>query len=248
MHLRHLTRGALVTLTMLGTASITLAAPSPTIDGDIEDVLAFLADGTGCGLAVSDPTQEICKPDPLIVPCAPEVACDGFGGGTYFPNGFDLTLAVAAYDVANQVLYLGIRTVGNIGDSNGDLDPGNVCVLPGATVVDGPDISLQETYIWRFDTNCDQLEEFIIQVTADQVQAFGVIPSGTNFDFNGTELEVRISGISLPVNWGMHVFVGSTTDGLFEDTTGAFECSPSVDCTPVQTSAETWGRIKSIYR
>lgn len=247
MHLRLLSRGTLLTLSIVGVASSVAAAPPPTIDGDIDDVLAFLAEGSACGLSINDPLQDVFKTDALLVPCAPEVGCCG-GLGTYFTNGLDLTLGVAAYDAGTQTLYLGMRTAGNIGDSNGDLDPGNVCALPGANVTDVASISNQEQYLWEFDTNgCDQLSDILIMVRGDQVIVFGASPSATNYAFNGTELEASVSGINLPALWGMRLFAGSTTDGLNEDVT-AFECPPALTCGAVQASAETWGRIKAFFR
>ena len=116
--------------------------PARLPEPDIDDLLAYAADGASCGLVIDDPAQDVCKTDAGIVPCVAEIPCPLGGGGTYFVNGFDFTKSVAAYNSVGQDLYLGFRTAGVIGDANGDGNAGNVCAIPGANIADGANIKV----------------------------------------------------------------------------------------------------------
>ena len=208
-----------------GVAPAAAAAP-PTLDGNIDDVIAFLQDGADCGLEADDPAQDVCKTDAGLIPCAPEVACPLGGGATIFTNGYDFTRYVVAYQAAGGNLWLGFRVTGQIGDSNGDGDPGNVCAIPGANIADPGQIALSEQYLWEIDTNCDGTPDILIEVRGDQVNVIGTGFTSKDFMFNGTDLEVHVSGVTLPVVWRVRPFVGSTTDGLSEDTATPRQCPP----------------------
>ncbi len=220
--------------------AVRLAAPSPILDGNIDDVLAFAAEGADCGLTATDPAQDVCKTDPILVPCAAEVDCPLGGGAKYFVNGFDFTQYVVAYQEAGGNLYLGFRVVGQIGDSNGDGSPNNTCVMPGANIADPGEIAVSEQYLWEIDTNCDGTPDITIEVRGDQVNVFGTAFDTKDFAFNGTDLEVHVSGVTLPVVWRARPFVGSTTDGMSEDTAIPTTCPlPNLDVEIEKTAEPT---------
>ena len=219
-------RGAVLVAAALLCATPAAFAAPPVIDGNIGDLLTYAGAEADCGLTVADAAQDVCKTDALIIPCTAQIACPIGGGGTNFTNGFDFTTAVAAYDAGNDDLYLGYRVVGVIGDSNGDGDAGNICAVPGANVSDGAGIATSEQYLWEIDTNCDGTADITVEVRGGAVTVFGAVPSGTDFDFNGADLEVVLRDITLPAIWRLSTFIGSTTDGLSEDTAAPAECPP----------------------
>ena len=102
-------------------------AQPPVLDGDIDDIIDFLQTDADLGMVETDANLDICKTNPLTIPCtAPQVPC---AIGTYFVNGFDAVFAVVAYDATAEILYLGMRTAGAIGDADrhGLAGPGVGC-------------------------------------------------------------------------------------------------------------------------
>ena len=86
-----------------------------------------------------------------------------------------------------------------------------MCASPGANVTDGAEISLQEQYLWEIDTECDGTPNITVEVRGDAVNVFGAVPSGTDFDFNGTDLEVNALRVTLAkteIRDGYRSFVG----------------------------------------
>jgi hypothetical protein len=82
-----------------------------------------------------------------------------------------------------------------------------------------------------------------------QADAVTVMPpaGATTYAFAGTDLEVKVSGLSLPGPWKSRSFSGSITEALSEDATVFAE--PTVGtCSPVPTEPGTWGRVKAHYR
>jgi hypothetical protein len=241
----------LLAVAALGFALATPALAAPTLDGNIDDVISqALADstnGTGCAIILRDPAKDVCKTDPLIVPCTPNTeACPGNPSGIYYLNGFDQVLAVV--DVEGNDTWLGIRTAGGqIGDVDGDGTdgPGGACPnpLPGQTPEDGPGIAPGENYKFRFDTNCDGTTDIIVAVqggagthqpnvivTDAAGNALSVTSSAAMY--GTTDLELHIVGLhptgatGMPPVFSMSTFVGADGDGLSEDAAGPGRCNP----------------------
>ncbi|MGH7725460.1 MAG: FlgD immunoglobulin-like domain containing protein [Candidatus Eiseniibacteriota bacterium] len=215
----------------------------PAIDGNITDLIAYGAainqdclDTANLPVDQQPVAGDVCKTNALLIPCnAAQVACTG--GGTYFENGYDLTRAVAAYDRANQTLYLGIRVAGIIGDSDGNATPdaGIGCappLNPGEQRIQDPaGIGFNEGYNWGLDSDCDGLDDIFVTITGGSggvatVSVIGAPAGATLGAFANDDLEVRIQGIDLPFQFGMTSFVGSTTDGLSEDASNRVRCGP----------------------
>jgi FlgD Ig-like domain len=209
--------------------------PAPAIDGSLQDMIDFAhcPDLVGCGLVQSDDPQDICADasfDPcqngLIIPCpaAPSPA-KKLGAQIYFPNGADIVTAVSAYDATSDVLYLGLRTVFAIGDADGDNDPGvNPANCDGTNITEQPGIGSQEAYNFFIDTNCDGVPDITVEVANNDVTVSP--PAGTtSLNFNGTDLEVSVTGLGLPTVYCFAGFAGFTFDGLAEDQTVS-RCCP----------------------
>jgi hypothetical protein len=201
---------------------------APSIDGSLQDMIDFATcpDLDGCGHVVNDDPQDVCVTDGLVDPCTTPVACAA-GGVGYFVNGTDITRAVAAYDRPNDVTYLGMRTVGQIGDADGDGNDfiGGTC--NGTNINDQDGIGSNEPYIWSFDLDCDGIfgeaanNEPIVQVANNVVSVQNHASGATSFDYvgpsGGTDLEVSVAGLGLPAIWRFRAFIGFTFDGKSED-------------------------------
>jgi len=237
--------GALALAFCIGWTRASFAAcPPPTIDGNIEDLKTYAscveAAAEGCGLVRTDPEKDVCKFDQLIRPCPVPEACTG-GAGQYFVNGFDMTGAVIAYSRITHDLFLGFRVKGIIGDSDGDGTAGEAppgCPNPGENIRDDAGIGASsESYLWFIDTNCDGTPD--ITVSASGNVSPGVpnvhvldsngnpIPgaSGTG-RYVGSDIEVKITGITLPAIFSFSGFTGSVNDGLGEDALAPVRCPP----------------------
>jgi len=233
----------------------------PVLDGQITDVINYAA-GTGQGcldtenmLEFRPAAGDICKGSNLAfrIPCnTGQAACPNDPSGKYFKNGFDLTRAVTAYDRPNKRLYLGIRVVGVIGDTDGNrlTGQGLNCSSPDlgpsdVRITDKPGIGSDEIYSWDFDTNCDNFPDLHIKVEsstqADPSDTTGDVvvsvtgasgnPIGTG-KFFGSDLEVVVNDITLPIRFTMGTEVGSAPDGLSEDGSKQITCpAPSIDVT-----------------
>jgi len=219
-----------------------LAATPPTIDGNIDDLLQFATDVVasprgclGTAVNVADLAGDICS-DGSRIPCN-GFQPTGTSCAQYFPNGFDLTRAVAAYEKATGDLFLGFRVAGSIGDSDGDLNHGAVGPCsPATTITDVAGISaaIGESYKWFIDTNCDNTPEFVITasggvpvgdvtVSIHDFLTDLAVPgaAGTGKYVEGTpgghDLEVRVTGLTLPAIWELSTEVDSDPDRLGED-------------------------------
>jgi hypothetical protein len=215
------------------------AQTPPVIDGNLDDMIAYAnAITRGCGLTTNDPAMDIQIFDPQIIPCVPVV-------NNYFANGFDMVLVVVAYDVVNDQTYLGIRTAGVIGDTDGNGDPNTTCAT--STIPDEPGIGGSENYAWWFDLDLDNSADLTVSVSNNVVNVSP--PAGAmSFAYNGTDLEVQVSGLGLPAAWRTRSFANSTFDGLAEDATAGFTAPTHGDCAPTPAQASSWGRVKAGYR
>jgi uncharacterized repeat protein (TIGR01451 family) len=228
------------------------ACTPPTIDGNIGDLISYAACVTGCGIDHSFPAQDVCFTSVSIIPCATTIPCPA-GGGKYFQNGFDLTRTVLAYDSVNHVLYLGYRVAGVIGDGDGDGTAGAGVGCP--SIPDPAGIGAGENYEWFIDTNCDGTAE--LDVTASGpvggvvVKVNGsTVPGATGaYAATGSDLEIMIPDVNLPPIFQVFGTIGSSFDGLGEDTWQPLSCanpdlhitinktaSPSVLCPNATTS------------
>jgi len=235
-------------------ACTTPALAAPVLDGNIQDVVdqanAYIQNGTGCGVVITDPAQDVCLSDPLIVPCTANITTC-VTNGQYYVNGFDQTLAAVA--VKGTDAWWGIRVVGQIGDSDGDGtdSKGANCPPPGLgqNPEDGPGIADGERYRFRLDTNCDGVTDIIITVNGGAgtktpnviiTDGGGVTPipgASGQAQYGTTDLEIHTTGLNLPPIFSMSTFVGSDFDGLSEDAAGPAKCnSPSVSLTVAKTA------------
>jgi hypothetical protein len=228
-------------------------ATAPVLDGNIDDVLAqantYIKSGTGCGIIINDPANDICMADPLIIPCTnPLGTC--VASGLYYVNGFDQILAVAA--VQGTDAWWGIRVVGQIGDSDGDGtdSKGASCTNPGLHPEDFPGIAGGERYVFRLDTNCDGVTDVSITVSGGAgthqpnviiTRGDGETPvpgaSGTAM-YGTTDLEIHTTGLALPLVFSMYTFVRSDFDGLSADATGPALCNGPLVSLAIQKTAQ----------
>jgi uncharacterized repeat protein (TIGR01451 family) len=201
----------------------------PVIDGDITDMINFVPAvinaRIGTGVAVTSPAMDICKNNNLIVPCAAQITCPADANSKYFQNGYDLVGEVAAYDRVTRDLFLGIRVAGAIGDVDGDgsSSQGSNCP-PGANIFDSPGIGPNETYIFEIHAGCSAAPTITVQVNNGVATAdFGggnvaTIPSSQwKFVEGGHDLEVELTGVTLPPTWFAYFTTGAVRDGLSED-------------------------------
>jgi uncharacterized repeat protein (TIGR01451 family) len=196
----------------------------PAIDGSLQDMIDFaLCVQNGCGHVITDDPQDVCVTDGLVNACTPLVACAG-GGVGYFVNGADATQLVAAFDASTGITYVGVRTVGQIGDADGDGNDfiGGTC--DGTNILDQDGIGANENYTWAFDFDCDGSFGEVSNnepIISDAVDVQNVVEGATSFDYvgpsGGTDLEVSVAGLNLPAIWRVRLFIGFTFDGVSED-------------------------------
>jgi hypothetical protein len=163
------------------------------------------------------------------------------GSGTYFTNGFDIVRVLAAYDRSARTLYLGMRVAGVVGDSDGDGTPNSsaICTPPlnpgEGRIQDPAGIGVNEGYTWALDVNCDGKPDIYVRVeygsnnyvTATVTGATTGAPVGAYY---GSDLELGIPEIDLPLIFSVSGFSGSNYDGLSEDATNQVRCGqPSIN-------------------
>ncbi|MEP7027196.1 MAG: hypothetical protein ABI960_01250, partial [Candidatus Eisenbacteria bacterium] len=242
-----LTRGlfALVfaSAALLG-VSVANAGGSPTIDGNLDDMITYAqslqSSGAGCGLFITDkpdvngnPTPENIYNDAKFIPCPlPQPAL-----GTHWVNGVEIFRHVLAYTPGSNTLYLGIRAEGFIGDSDGNGDPdtfgGAGCNLDD-NIEDTFGISGNELYNWSFDLNCDGITDGQIKVADNAVTGTGTLAGVTGtiaFRQNagsgasGKDLEVQINLVNpLPAAFRFVRVEANAFDGLSEDRSDGQVC------------------------
>ena len=208
-------------------------AQAPVIDGNLTDLISYVhelqANGGGCALEIVDPDSDVVLTQPFQ-PCSPIVPV---AGGQYFVNGYDQNLGLVAFDGTN--LYLGIRTVGQVGDPDGNLDPDTDC---DTNIIDNPGIGQFESYKWFIDGNCDGNPEILVVLNNNTVTATGFSHGSTSFAFNGNGVEVLVQGVSLVPQFRARTFSGSDVDGLSEDLTQEVACPPLTPTLSISKSVE----------
>ena len=213
------------------------ALAAPVLDGNIDDVIAqanaFIQNETGCGIIINDPAKEICLTDNAIVPCTNNLStCTAAGNLPYFANGFDQILIVSA--VQGTDAWWGIRTTGQIGDTDGDGTDGKGPCANGPQ--DPPGIGPGEGYEWDIDTDCDAFTDIIITVSGGSGthQPSVIVTDGAGNPIPGvtgqaqygtTDLEVHTTGLVLPPAFELSSFVSSQRDGLSEDGSSPYKCN-----------------------
>jgi hypothetical protein len=182
------------------------------IDGDLKDLAAFARSlartAPGDAFAEADAAGDVRVFDAGVVPAR---AIEEH----YFVNGFDQTLDLFAYDRAARTLYLGVRVTGTIGDPDGDGDPN--ASPEAATVGDRWGIGDEEAYSWTIRGTAPGDGFITVLVSKNAVQVHGAPSGEATFAFQGSELEVVVRDLVLPVGFNARVAVGSASDGLGED-------------------------------
>jgi uncharacterized repeat protein (TIGR01451 family) len=211
-----------------------LAQAQPVIDGNGDDLITYGAaiGNDGCAVDRTDPRDDIAIADPKIDPCAALEDTDGNAVADYYVNGKDLRRFVSVYNSASNDLYILFRAEGVIGDVDGNLDPDNNLCTPPANFNDQVGIGSEDTYEARYDLNCDGETDLTVKVENNQVTVTGATSSGTDFDYNGSDLEVAVFDIELPAVFSVFAFSGAIRDGLGEDITPETVCgnpAPSID-------------------
>lgn len=203
----------------------------PKLDGDLSDMIAFakcLTFREGCGLISVDPERDVCRTDPEFSGCAPFAFCEATGGLDYLPNGADISVVVAAYDIAADVLYVGLRVPA--GQVIGDADGGGTCNddgCPGSNIVDQLGIGPNEKYLIGIDVTCEFVPDITIEIRDNQMLVNDAPWPGTHFSFlcDGSDLEASVSGIGLGQVWHLGRSTASfNLDGMADDLVGPLIC------------------------
>jgi uncharacterized repeat protein (TIGR01451 family) len=228
---------ALAMVAFVGLSPASAQTPPNVTDANIDDVCDFsgaiYTSGLGTGVCFETPASNNCSLIPTAIPCTSIGTC--IGGGPWFLNGFDLTKATAAWDRRDNTLYLGFRSQGVIGDSDGDGTDGEGVGCPdGENVTDPAGIDRTtgtESYLWFFDLDCDGNAEFGIVVEGSggvvtSIQLTNAIgnPTATlsgDGSYGGNDVEVRVTDLpgGLPPMWQLLGFADCNPDRLAEDQT-----------------------------
>ena len=237
--------------------SLAVAAP-PVIDGNLEDLIQYARDlqvtDTGNGALLADKIDAVGNPLPeTIYSDGKFIPCPMVGGLpppllSHWANGTEIFFHYVAYEFGSTTLYVGLRTEGAIGDVDGDDDPdfagsGAQC-NPQDNIEDGPGISGNQQYIFRFDFNCDGVPDAILRAEENQIVGSGLF-SGTTTTFaykknaavgaSGHDLEMAVHlAAPLPDNFNYVGVQANAFDGLTEDSApGAnFVGSPRLSLAP----------------
>src|SRR5688572_3736689 len=212
-----------------------LAQAQPTIDGNGDDLINYASGigDNGCAVDRTDPRDDIAIADPKIDPCAPLEDTDGNAVADYYVNGKDLRRFVSVYNSVDNDLYILFRAEGVIGDVDGNRNPHINPCTPPANFNDQVGIGSEDTYEARYDINCDGETDITVRVQGNAVTVTGA--SGTaSYAFAGSDLEVAVLDIDLPVVYQAFAFSGAIRDGLGEDITPTTLCgnpAPSIELT-----------------
>src|SRR5688572_14285926 len=180
---------------------IGLGGQVPVIDGNGDDLISYAAGigGEGCAVDRADPRDDIAIADPKIDPCATLEDTDGNAVTDYYVNGKDLRRYVSVYDRVGNDLYILFRVEGVIGDVDGNGNPDNNLCVPPANFNDQVGIGSEDTYEARYDLNCDGESDITVRVQANEVTVTGASFGGSSYAFVGSDLEVAITDLELPV-------------------------------------------------
>jgi uncharacterized repeat protein (TIGR01451 family) len=220
---------------LAGAASAAMAAPA--IDGNLDDMITYAqnlqSSGAGAGLFITDkpdvngdPTPETIYNDAKFIPCPTPTPLIG----THWVNGAEIFRHVLAYTPGSTTLYLGLRTEGFIGDTDGNGNPDNSgggSCNPDDNIEDTNGISGNELYAWSFDLNCDGTTDGQIKIQDNAIVGTGTLAGVTGtFAFrqggsgsaSGKDLEVQVNLVSpLPPAFKYVRVESNAFDGLSED-------------------------------
>ena len=166
-------------LTFLGAPAAHAVGESPTVDGDLTDLIAAVNANLGSdkgGFAFVDPASDV------------------FTGTCAYVNGYDIVKSYAyfrlkdgsgAYVPNNVTLYLGWEVTGNIGDVDGDGNadtfdsggPGTGCALSdgGGNTGCASGIGVGESYSILLNLNCSGADDLRLGVSNNKV---GILTAG----------------------------------------------------------------------
>src|SRR5689334_16967769 len=228
---------AAVALLLFFGVNVAIAQAAPVIDGNLDHMITYAqnlnSSHTGFGLYITDkpdasgnPTPETIYNDLKFIPCPqPQPAL-----GTHWTNGVEIFRHVLAYTPGSTQLYLGIRSEGFIGDSDGNNDPdtsGGGSCNPDDNIVDNAGISGNELYAWNFDLDCDGTAESRIEIHNNAVVGSGLLSGATGtlmfrkndaVGASGRDLEVQVNlAAPLPGAFNFVNVEANAFDGLSED-------------------------------
>jgi uncharacterized repeat protein (TIGR01451 family) len=221
------------------------------IDGNANDLISATenpAPGT-CGDSQDDSGDTATNAqngEGTATPCTNYPGGDPGSAGDDYVNGFVLNLGAFFYDPAAEELYVAWRSAGVIGDVDADGDPTTFCAeAVGSGINEQPGISTNDEYRLEIDVDCTLGfgADIILRVTGDGAGnpvlqlVSGVFPfSGYDVDYNGSDLELRIDGVSL-TNFPNFGFAMRLKSGTFDDTL-AEDTVPPMTCEPPDPSVE----------
>src|SRR4029078_12765483 len=102
---------------MSGGPAFAQSCPTPGVDGNLDDLIAYISCVDSGGLDEVLPAGDVCSNH--FTPCTTPTTCLGGGSGYYFVNGFDLVRAMLARDRSTQTFFLGFRGGGGGGGPGG---------------------------------------------------------------------------------------------------------------------------------
>lgn len=218
----------LLSAAVLACAAIARAQAPPSIDGDMTDLLQYAMDlnsqGTGFGVIIDDPAGEVLAINTEVVPCVPMV-------DFYFANGFDQVKFVLAQPSGGSTLYLGLRTAGVIGDTDGNGNPdgaGGAQCYPDVNIPDESGIGPGEHYVFQFDLESGPAFRpgSMLRVSDNKVIGTGIFASVTGSVADGSiafrgpgghDLELQVLSAPLPAHFRVRALVAAAGTGETED-------------------------------
>jgi len=238
---------ALFTGVMLLLVTPAASAPLPVIDGNLADLRSYALDlkttGAGYGGAFVDapdgngnPLEETVYSDAKFIPCpSPQPPLD-----SHWTNGFEIFEQVIAYVPGTTTLYLGLRTEGAIGDTDGNDDPdlsGGQGCNPEDNIDESPGVSGTELYVWRFDLNCDGTSDSGFRFENNALTGYGQFAgaiveyayrknAAAGADGHGLEMAIHLSA-PLPLGFRFNGVQANAFDGLTEDSAQGINFSPN---------------------
>ena len=208
----------------------------PTIDGNLNDLISYANSlENGCGLSFVDNAgvPETIYNDLKFIPCPlPQPAL-----GTHWVNGTEILSHYLAYTHGTTTLYLGLRSEGFIGDSDGNNNPDNAgggACNPDDNIEDTLGISGNELYSWSFDLDCNGIVDGTIRIQDNTLTGAGSLAGATGtFSFrenagtgaSGRDLEVQVNlAAPLPAAFDFIRVEANAFDGLSEDRADGGPC------------------------
>jgi hypothetical protein len=238
------TRSPVLKAAWLSALALLLAAPVarsvPAIDGNLQDLIDYGAQlqAAQAGFASTVTDKEDASGNPVVETIYTDlkfIPCTLVNGSqpplnTHWANGAEIFHHYLAYEAGSTTLYLGLRTEGFIGDTDGNGNPddsgGGAC-NPNDNIEDTFGISGSELYSWQFDLDCNGVSDGTLRLQENQVVGTGSLGGVTaTFAFrenaavgaSGHDLEIAVQLPSpLPAGFSLRTVDASAFDGLTED-------------------------------